>query len=162
MAIGAIAPPLPGARRTRGDKRVALSARVGLDVAIDGLTIGAPVSTRHKRPGPSRRRPFRGNETICYKPRTSTDVPQTNPLHETNCYNRLRRVQSLRTTQVVIDRGYFTVHSCSPAENLGCIATSIRSAPVVTGANVTRLKPSRDVPYGLDALTGVHVPAASL
>ena len=33
---------------------------------------------------------------------------------------------------------YFTVHSCSPAENVGCIVTSSRKAPVVTGVNDTR------------------------
>ena len=41
---------------------------------------------------------------------------------------------------------YFTVHSWSPAENVGCMVTSSRKAPVVTGLNDTRLKQSRATP----------------
>jgi len=43
-------------------------------------------------------------------------------------------------------RAHFTVHSCRPAENVGCMVTSIRKAPVVTGLNDTRLKRSRSTP----------------
>ena len=32
---------------------------------------------------------------------------------------------------------YLTFHSCTPAENPGCMATSIRSAVVVTGAKAS-------------------------
>jgi hypothetical protein len=54
----------------------------------DRLTIGASASTRHNRPDPRHQQPFRRNETIRDKWRTSTDEPHTNRLQKTNSYKR--------------------------------------------------------------------------
>src|SRR5437773_9876075 len=49
---------------------------------------------------------------------------------------------------------YFTFHFCSPAETFGCMVSSRRSAPVVTGLNVTLLNLSFSTPYGPRFSTG--------
>src|SRR5688572_26741013 len=53
-------------------------------------------------------------------------------------------------------KAYFTFHSWRPAENVGCITTSMRSAVVVTGLNVTAFQVSFAVPSASAVSTGFH------